>query len=26
MKVAIGKYNKMIDEKMAEIKQECELE
>ena len=26
MKVAIGKYNKMIDEKVAEIKQECGIE
>jgi len=26
MKVAIGRYNKMIDEKVAEIKQECGIE
>ncbi|MBW2200969.1 MAG: hypothetical protein JRF71_09050 [Deltaproteobacteria bacterium] len=26
MKVAIGKYNKMIDERIAEIKQECGIE
>ena len=26
MKVAIGTYNKMIDEKIAEIKQECGIE
>jgi hypothetical protein len=26
MKVAIGKYNTMIDEKIAEIKEECGIE
>ena len=26
MKVAIGKYDKMIDERIAEIKEQCEVE